>query len=179
MADSLQEQLVKAGLASADQARKSRTGKRKDRKQGRPEDDRARRAAEQRRREQADRDRVLNEKRAAALKEKETRQRIRDIVLAASLNDDGADVSYNVLHGTKVRKIYVTEPQRAGLSAGTLAVATARGRHHVIALDVADQIAELMPGYYIFRADAEAPAASTSDDDDPYAEYKIPDDLTW
>jgi uncharacterized protein YaiL (DUF2058 family) len=178
MANSLQEQLVKAGLASAEQARKSRTGKRKDRKQGKPQGDPVRRAAEQRRQEQAERGRALNEKRDAERVEKETRLRIRDMVLEASLNDAKADVAYNVLHGAKVRKIYVTEPQRASLAAGTLAVATARGRHHVIALEVADKIAELMPGYYVFRADKDA-TAQVPAEDDPYAEYTVPDDLVW
>ena len=183
MANSLQEQLVKAGLATQDQARKTRTTRRKDRKQGKTQDDGAKRAAEARRQQLAERDRKLNEKRETERKNQEIRQRIRDIVLAASMNNEKADTPYNVLHGAKVRRIYVTAEQRDGLAGGTLAVATARGRHHVIPLDVADQITGLMPDYYLYRADkpqvAEPPAGAAEGDDDPYADYAVPDDLMW
>jgi uncharacterized protein YaiL (DUF2058 family) len=180
MANSLQEQLVKAGLATQDQARKTRTTRRKDRKQGKAQDDGAKRAAEARRQQQAERDRKLNEKRETERKNQEIRQRIRDMVLEASLNSDKADTPYNVLHGAKVRRIYVTAEQRDGLAGGKLAVATARGRHHVIPLDVADNIAAMMPDYYLYRADKPQTAdPAPAEGDDPYAEYAIPDDLMW
>ena len=176
MANSLQEQLLKAGLATEEQARSARQGKRKDRKRGKPKDDTAKRAAEERRREQEERDRALNAKREAERKDKELRVQIRDLVLEASLNQESADVPYNVLHGSKVRRIHVTAEQRDGLVAGTLAVATARGRHHVIPAALAERILAMMPGYFVHRATAGAdePAA-----DDPYAAYQVPDDLTW
>jgi uncharacterized protein YaiL (DUF2058 family) len=178
MANSLQEQLVKAGLATEDQARRSRSGKRKDRKQGKSRDDGAKRAAAGRRKEQARRDRELNEKREAQRREQELRQQIRDLVLGASLNDAAADVPYNVLHGSKVRRIYVTETQRKGLAEGALAVVTARGRHHVVPLEVEDRITAMMPDYYVFRADPSAPG-DDGKEDDAYAGYEVPDDLMW
>jgi len=179
MANSLQEQLVKAGLATEEQARKSRSGKRRDRKQGRPRDDGAKRAAAARREEQARRDRELNDKREAERREQELRRRIRDLVLGASLNEPSAEVPYHVLHGSKARRIYVTEEQRKGLAEGRLAVATARGRHHVIPLEVADRIAGLMPGYYVYRADLHAGGGTAQAQDEAYAGYEVPDDLMW
>ena len=178
MANSLQDQLVKAGLATADQARTTRKSKRKDRKSGKAREDGARRAAERRRAEQAAKDRELNAKREAEREEKELRSRIRDRVLGASLNQDGADVPYNVLHGTKVRRIHVTAEQRDGLVAGSLAVATARGRHHVIPAAVADEIRALMPDYFVHRQEPKADVGEANPDD-PYAGYEVPDDLTW
>ena len=179
MANSLQDQLLKAGLATEEQARKSRQGKRKQRKSGQPRDDEARQAAAKRRAEQAERDRQLNEKREAERREKELRVQIRDLVLGASLNRDDADVPYNVLHGNTARRIHVTAEQRDGLAAGVLAVATARGRHHVIPAEVADRIAALMPDYFVFRQDPSAKRDPEPDADDPYAAYEVPDDLMW
>lgn len=179
MANSLQEQLLKAGLVTERQARDTRQTQRKDRKAGKPRDDAGQRAAAQRRQEQAARDRALNDKKEAERRERELRVQIRDMVLAASLNHDAADVPYNVLHGSKVRRIYVTAEQRDGLVAGTLAVATARGRHHVIPLALADRISALMPGYFVHRADAGTAQDADAGGDDPYAQYKVPDDLMW
>ena len=176
MANSLQEQLLKAGLVTEEQARGTRQTRRKNRKQGKPRDDGARLAAAKQREEQVERDRALNAKREAERKNKELREQIRDLVLEASLNQESADVPYNVLHGSKVRRIHVTQEQRAALVAGTLAVATARGRHHVIPVELAERIAAMMPDYFVHRAQVpkDEPA-----DDDPYAAYKVPDDLTW
>jgi uncharacterized protein YaiL (DUF2058 family) len=177
MANSLQDQLLKAGLVSEDQARKTRQGKRKDRKSGKPKDDGARRAAAQRRTEREERDRALNAKREVERREKELRQQIRDLVLEASLNRENAEVPYNVVHGSTVRRMYVTAEQRDALAAGTLAVATARGRHHVIPAQLAERILALLPDYFVYRQEPSAPAAP--EQDDPYAAYQVPDDLMW
>jgi uncharacterized protein YaiL (DUF2058 family) len=177
MANSIQDQLLKAGLVSEEQARKSRQGKRKQRKSGKPKDDSARQAAAQRRAEQAERDRALNQKREAERREKELRQQIRDLVLEGSLNREDAQVPYNVLHGSTVRRMYVTAQQREALAAGTLAVATARGRHHVIPGELAERILALMPGYFVHRQ--QPSAAEVPAEDDPYAAYQVPDDLMW
>lgn len=179
MANSLQEQLLKAGLVTERQVRDTRQTHRKDRKSGKPRDDAGQRAAAQRRQEQVERDRALNDKKEAERRERELRVQIRDMVLAASLNQDKADVPYNVLHGSKVRRIYVTQEQRDGLVAGTLAVATARGRHHVVPDAVAQKIAAMMPGYFVYNAAAAAAGDAEVRADDPYAEYKVPDDLMW
>lgn len=179
MANSLQEQLLKAGLVTERQARDTRQTQRKDRKSGKPRDDAGQRAAAKRRQEQLDRDRALNDKKEAERRERELRMQIRDMVLAASLNQDDADVPYNVLHGSKVRRIYVTQEQRDGLVAGTCAVATARGRHHVIPAEVARKIAAMMPAYFVYNAAAGAAGDAEVRADDPYAEYKVPDDLMW
>ncbi len=178
MASSLQEQLLKAGLVSEEQARNTRQSRRKDRKAGKPRDEAARRAAAKAREEQARRDRELNAKKEAQREEKELRARIRDMVLEASLNREDADVAYNVLHGSKVRRLYVTAEQRKALVAGTLAVATARGRHHVIPAETAQRITALMPEYFVHVAGAPEQADGTGEDD-PYAAYPVPDDLTW
>jgi hypothetical protein len=179
MGNSLQEQLLKAGLVTERQARDTRQTQRKDRKAGKPRDDADQRAAAKRRQEQAERDRALNDKKEAERRERELRVQIRDMVLAASLNQDNAEVAYNVLHGSKVRRIYVTPEQRDGLVAGTLAVATARGRHHVIPAAVGEKIAAIMPGYFVHSAPAADAGEADGGDDDPYARYKVPDDLMW
>ncbi len=180
MANSLQDQLLKAGLATPDQARNNRTGKRKQRKAGKPRDDSVQREAARRQAAQVERDRALNAKREADRLNKETRLRIREMILAVSTKAEGADIPYNVLHGSKVRRIYINSEQREGLNSGKFAVATAKGRHHVVTMALADEITKLMPDYFVYRPkladEAEAPSEQA---DDPYADYKVPDDLMW
>ena len=180
MANSLQDQLLKAGLATQEQVRSTRTGKRKQRKAGKPRDDSAQRQAEQRQAAQVERDRALNAKREADRENKETRLRIREMVLAASMKAEGADIPYNVLHGAKVRRIYVTSEQRDGLGTGKFAVATARGRHHIVTMELADEITRMMPDYFVYRPQLGGEADAQADQEtDPYADYKVPDDLMW
>jgi uncharacterized protein YaiL (DUF2058 family) len=180
MANSLQDQLLKAGLATSDQVRGTRSNKRKQRKAGKPQDDSVQREAAKRVAAQAERDRALNAKREADRMNKETRLRIRELVLAASTAVEGADIPYNVLHGNKVRRIYVNAAQRDGLGAGTFAVATAKGRHHVVTMELADEITALMPDYFVYRPKIGVDSDATTDaENDPYADFKVPDDLMW
>ena len=180
MANSLQDQLLKAGLATADQVRSTRSGKRKNRKAGKPRDDSAQRQAAQRQAAQLERDRALNAKREADRLNKETRLRIREMVLAASPKAEGADIPYNVMHGSKVRRIYMTSEQRDGLGAGKFAVATAKGRHHIVTMELADEITKMMPDYFVYRPKVgDEPDTQADQEADPYADYKVPDDLMW
>lgn len=179
MANSLQDQLLKAGLVSQaqlnsskkkDHRSKKRSGKKK------PASD-ARAAADRSRREKEERDRALNAAREEKLKDQALRAQVRELVLANALPLDGADVPYNVVRNGRIRRIYVTAAQRDQLAAGKLAVVTAKGRHHLITLDVADRVHGIMPSYFVFRTAADDGAGD--EEDDAYAEYKVPDDLMW
>jgi uncharacterized protein YaiL (DUF2058 family) len=181
MANSLQEQLLKAGLVSETQLNKSKKQEHRAKKRGsgRKTSEAAKAAVAQRQRQKAEQDAALNAKREAKQKEQELRLQIREMVLSNALPvEAGADVPYNMVRNGRIRRIYVTAAQRDQIVAGTLAVATARGRHHLIPVAVAERISALMPSYFVFRAEAEA-APDEPDENDPYAEFKVPDDLTW
>lgn len=182
MANSLQEQLLKAGLVSEDQLKRSNKKEHRARKRGSggKAGKQARAAVAERQRQKADQDRELNARREAKQKEQELRAQIRDLVLSSALPaKEGADVPYNLVKNGRIRRIYITAEQREGIVSGSLAVATARGRHHVIPVAVADRITALLPSYTVFRTDEDTPAEAAPDADDPYASYVIPDDLTW
>ncbi len=52
-----------------------------------------------------------------------------------------------------------------------------RGHYELVPAEIADKIAARRPAAVAFRATAEA--GNSTDGDDPYAEYQVPDDLTW
>ncbi len=180
MANSLQEQLLKAGLVSEAQLNRSKKqehrSKKRSGKRNQPSD--ARVQAKQQRQHKAEQDRALNAKREAEQKQKELRLQVRELVLSNAQSLEGADVPYNVVKKGRIRRIYVTADQRTQLADGKLAVTTAKGRHHVIPLGTAQRIRELLPEYFVFVASADE-AAEPASEDDPYAEFKVPDDLMW
>jgi len=178
MANSLQDQLLKAGLVSREKLKDSRQQARRKRKRsgGKPAPDPAVGAASKRRQEQHQRDKRLNADRQQQRQDKEQRLRVRELVLANSLNVADAEQRYNVVREGRIRRLYVTAEQRLKLSDGQLAVTIAKGRNHIISLAVAEKIRQLMPGYFIYLS-TESAAIDEADGD--YAEFKVPDDLMW
>ena len=178
MANSLQDQLLKAGLVSREKLKESRQDTRRKRKRsgGKPAPDPVAGAAAKRRQEQQQRDKRLNADREQQRHDQEQRLRIRELVLANSLNVADADQRYNVVREGRIRRLYVTAEQRAELSDGQLAVTIAKGRNHIISLQVAEKIRELLPGYFIYLS---TELASENEAAGDYAEFKVPDDLMW
>ena len=201
MAGSLRDQLVKAGLASAAQAKKAerqtraeknaqRQSNKKDSSgkggaRARPQPDpnapagvkeRARKQqAERRARDQA-LARSSNEKTAA----KALRAEIKQIILqndqrAKSVKDD--DVPYNFVHGKKIKKIFVPHKQLEQLSSGSLVIVNNDGLYHLISKEVAEQIRSRDPKRIIAAHEDKPPEPGS--DDEHYAKYQVPDDLDW
>jgi len=179
MANSLQDQLLKAGLVSEAQLNSSKKQEHRSKKRSGSRKKPGAGSAEvaQRQQRKADQDKALNAKKERERQANELRLQIRELVLSNAESLAGADVPYNVVRKGRIRRIYVTGAQRDQLVAGTLAVTTAKGRHHLVPIKTADRIAELMPEYFVFRAGAED--TPPPGEDDPYAEFKVPDDLMW
>ena len=62
------------------------------------------------------------------------------------------------------------------LSKGIITIVKQGDQYIIVPALVADRVAERDPTRIIFRAEKEI---SIDDEDDPYADYKIPDDLMW
>jgi len=178
MANSLQDQLLKAGLVSRNQLQDSRQQAKRKRKRsgGKPAPEPVVSAADKRRIEQQKKDKRLNAEREKQRKNQELRLRIRELVLSSSLNVATAELCYNLVRDGRIRRVYVTEQQRQQLSNGQLAVTIAKGRNHIVALDVVEKIRALMPGYFVYLSTEVATVEETEGD---YAQFKIPDDLMW
>jgi len=179
MAGSLADQLLNMGVASKKQAKDARDAKRKTKKAKKsgkaPADDqKVQDKLEQQRKEKQQRDRELNLKREA---EKEEKSRIAQLqkILEDSLIklDPKADEAYNFVEAGKIKKIYVTKPQLEQLSRCQLAIAVHQDLHWLIPDEVAARL-EADLGDKVVRIKKE-----TVDEDDPYADYQVPDDLMW
>ena len=80
----------------------------------------------------------------------------------------------------KVKKIHVTEKQRDQLAAGQLAIATYvanDGRKFELVPQAA--AAKIIERHEDFVVNLDQPAKAAPDENDPYADYQVPDDLIW
>jgi len=177
MAISLQDQLLKAGLASKKQANKVKAEKRKSKKKPASaevpvlsqEELQAARDAKKSRDQQLNLDREAERAKRAA--EAEATQIIQQFEIKRTKD---AAIRYNYTYGSKIKSIYVTQEQQTMLSKGTLALAVPEeDQTYIIPPDAAEKIAVRKPEWVIQAVKEQI------DDDDPYAAYQIPDDLMW
>lgn len=176
---SLQEQLLKAGLADEKKARTIRSEKRKQRKQqpkGTAQVNEAEERALKARQEKAEHDRELNLEHKKEADKKAIQAQIRQLVETNRLNRSRGETSYQFVHDKKIKKIFVDDKMVDQLSRGRLAVVFVNGEYELVAEGVARKIMERDASAVIVLHDRKA---EDHGDDDPYAGYEIPDDLMW
>jgi hypothetical protein len=90
------------------------------------------------------------------------------------LNAPKAEDAYNFVHGDSVKRLYVTDKQRQQLGAGKLSIVYLNERYYLVATEEAKKIKEMSVDTFVYQCEQSKP-----DEDDPYAEYQVPDDLMW
>ena len=178
MGNSLQDQLLKAGLATEKQAKKAKAGmapKKRGKKGQSAQPSESARAAQQASAEKAARDRALNEQRRTKASHKEMLAQVRQLVEQNRLSREGAEVGYNFVSGGKIRKLYVTPEIQAKLTKGAADIVRLDGRYEVVLADVAEKIRTRDANLLVPRPAVE----DQPTDDDPYKDFQVPDDLMW
>jgi uncharacterized protein YaiL (DUF2058 family) len=186
---SLQEQLLKAGLVDKNKLKKAEKEKQKRANLSRKSDGKsatkkkaaAPTAAQRRQAERSERDRALNEQRRLAGEQKAIAAQVKQLVQDHKQERGKGEIPYSFVYRNKVKKIYIGETEKNLLTSGRLAIATIvlnnEGRRfELVPVVVANKIAERDPESIIELNIQDNDAGA---DDDPYADYKIPDDLTW
>jgi uncharacterized protein YaiL (DUF2058 family) len=184
MGDSLFDQLKKAKLANKSQVHKARTEKHQQVKQqgnrkAKPPDETAQ-AIEQARLEKLERDRQLNAEIKAATDRKQLTGQIK-VMINTHRQSKGVTagseegVAYNFLEDNKVKTILVSKKVQQQLSRGQLAIIKFNDGYELIPNIVANKILARDPNWFITRSAPQEVAG----EDDPYKDYKIPDDLMW
>lgn len=179
MGNSLQEQLLKAGLVSEQRLKESRSDKRQTTKQtgkrGPRADDPARRAADAAREEKARRDRELNRQRQEESDRRARENEIRQLIHTNRVVRDGGDLAYNFTDGATLKRLYVNKDQHARLVDGRLAVVRQDAFYELVPAEVAERLRARDARLILVHNRPEGPAAA----DDPYADFQVPDDLMW
>ena len=181
MSNPFQDQLLKAGLVTKKQVQKAQQEKSKKNKQQRSKKaklviDENKLKAQQAAQEKAKRDRELNKKKELQAKQKATSIEINQLIENNCLaRDEDCELVYNFEHNKKVRRIYVNAEMKQKIIQGKLGIARIEGRYELVPQSVAEKIQQRNEKRIVIFNEDE----TTADENDPYAEYQIPDDLEW
>ncbi len=178
MANSLADQLLKAGLVDEKKVKQVRKEKKKKQKQQFKSKevsvDESKVAAQQVKAQQQQKSRELNLKRESESHAKAIAAQIRQLIKNNAMPREG-DVAYNFVDSGKVKKFYVNTKMQVELENGRLAIVRLGSDYEVVPTVIAEKIAQRDAGTVIAINRNE----SAVDEDDPYADYPIPDDLMW
>jgi uncharacterized protein YaiL (DUF2058 family) len=179
VASSLQEQLLKAGLVSEQQAKQTRTGKRKSSQQTgrRPGagDEASRRAAEAARAEKTRRDRELNHQRQQEAQRRAQEHETRQLIHTHRVVREGGDLAYNFADGSALKRLYVNRDQHARLVDGRLAIVRQDTFYEMVPAEIAERLRARDASLVLVLNQRGQDAGG----EDPYADFKVPDDLMW
>lgn len=176
---SLQDQLMKSGLVDQKKAKKLKQEKRKQQKQqgkGQPVIDEAKQAAKRAMAEKAARDSEINRKNHAIAEQKAIQAQIIQLIELNRIERSKGDISYQFVDGKKIKKLYVSDKLQDQLGKGQIAIAKVKDRYELVPAAVADKIKQRDETAVVLH---NTNTADQTVEDDPYADYQIPDDLMW
>ncbi len=183
MNNPFQEQFLKAGIVNKQQVSKANQQKKKSRNNQQQRikksaaDEQARLKAKKAEQAKAERDRALNKHKEEQAHKKAISIEINQLISNNCLKrDNKCEIAYNFEHRNKVNRIYINADMKSQVVQGKLGIARIEGRYELVPFSIAQKIQERNEKRIIlFETDL---SAETSEND-PYAEYQIPDDLTW
>ncbi|MCE9687736.1 MULTISPECIES: DUF2058 domain-containing protein [Shewanella] len=181
MANALQEQLLKAGLASKQKARDVKTQKRRDKK-SKVDDGSAALKQEiaARKQQQAEKDKALNEQRFREASEKgQVRGLITEFTKFAIKLPSHAEVKFNYTLENKIYSVYLDDKLQGELLKGQLGIVRYEDKSYLVPHKLAERVKLLVPQWCGYLWTQEDNSQAQVVEDDPYADYAIPDDLMW
>ncbi|MCG9696698.1 DUF2058 domain-containing protein [Shewanella sp. Isolate11] len=180
MANPFQEQLLKAGLVSKQKVRDTKTQKRRDRKAKVDDGSEAlKQEIAAKKQAQIAKDKALNEQRFAQAMEKgQVRGLITEFTRLAVEVPKDAELKFNYTLGTKIYSVYVNDKLQSQLLNGQLGIVRHEDSSFIVPHKLAERVNLLVPEWcgYLWQQDDNQ---AVVEEDDPYADYVIPDDLMW
>ncbi len=183
MSNSLSAQLLKAGLANKKQAskakqeqyQKQKAQKKQKGQKGAETVSESKKLAQQTQAAQTERARQLNRERLQQVEKKEVAAQVKQMIGSNKIKIGKGDIVYNFADGSKIKKIYISKEIRDQLGKGQLAIVKSKGQYQVVPAAIAHKVADRDATAVIVLNEAPPKAA----EDDPYAQFPIPEDLEW
>ncbi|MBX2848134.1 MAG: DUF2058 domain-containing protein [Acidiferrobacterales bacterium] len=175
---SLKDQLLASGLTDKQAVKNARKKKQpKLAKKERNAQSKSAKQAEQALLEKAQRDKKLNQQRQLEAEKKAQVAQVKQLVERSKLQREDAQICYSFTFDKKVKNIYVTPQQQKQLSLGQVSIiALSEDKYELVPNVVAEKISLRDQSYVVNHL---SQASDKTDQDDPYADYQIPDDLIW
>lgn len=174
--NALQAQLLKAGLVDNKKAKKLSKQAVHEKRTGESNEAELKASIEQAKQEKQVKDQAIEQQKKAALQEKELKAAIVQMIEQHKIRDTDGEVSYQFID-EKIKKVYINQQIYNALVAGTLVIAKDNESYAFLPKALADRINAKMQGFIIVNNSEQN--AETTDEEDPYAAYVIPDDLMW
>lgn len=174
----LQEQMLKAGLVTSKKMAKVQRTAKKSRVQARE----AREAVEENKKAQLERDKQLSEQQKQAALSKEYKAQVKQLIEMNRITISKGNIDFNFTDNNVIKKVVVDKPTQTQLINGRLAIARlvvdGKGEceYAIIPASVADKIAQRDASSIVVN---HVLSQEAQDEDDPYADFKVPDDLMW
>jgi uncharacterized protein len=174
----LQEQMLKAGLVTSKKMAKVQKTAKKSRIQARE----AREAVEENKKAQLEHDRKLSEQRKQEVLSKEYKAQVKQLIEMNKIEISKGDIGFNFTDNNLIKKIFVDKLTQSQLISGRLAIArvvmdnNGESEYAIIPASVADKISQRDANSIVLNS---ALSQEEQDEDDPYADFKVPDDLMW
>ncbi len=178
MSASLRDQLLAAGLGTKKQAKQA-----EHRERAQQHKDRHNQAAQKQREEAAQkakaakaaRDQELMRQRQLALEQRERAAQLKQLVEQNRLPKPDSDEYFNFIHRDKVRRIPVDAGLRERIINGEITIVRCEGKYELVLPEAAAKIRERNErAIVVLPKDENQP-----DENDPYKDFVVPDDLKW
>lgn len=180
MSNPFQDQLLKAGMVTKQQVKKANQQKGKAKKEQNTNKLKSADETQLKIQQAADakqkRDRELNQRKQEQARQQALSVEINQLISNNMIvRDERCEITYNFEHNNKIKRIYVNDDMKAKIIQGKLGIARIEGRYELVPQTVAEKIQQRNPKRVVLLS--EEPDAVA--DDDPYADYQIPSDITW
>ena len=111
------------------------------------------------------------------MQEKELKAAIMQMINQHKIRDTDGDAVYQFIDDSKIKKVYLNQQIYNALVAGSLVIARENDSYAFLPKALADRINAKKQGFIIVNNSEKN--EETTDEEDPYAAYVIPDDLMW
>jgi len=183
MSNSLQDQLLGAGLVDKKKVKAAVKEKRKQKnverrsKNNQPILTTAKKTALAKK----EKDREINRQRQKAADEKAIKAQILQLIAHYQLEDTGGAIEYHFKDNNTIKRLRVNQSVWDDISSGRLCIAKSGDSYKIIPKPIAEKIQERDETAIVV---ANRPATNTStaeqqSDNEYYAQFEIPDDLMW
>ena len=187
MRGSLQDQLLQSGIATEDQLKKNKPKPKPNGRSGANQ-----RKVKTKVRNGAAKNYTATAKTAARGQKKAVeatptlgkalRVEIKQLLKTNKLNDKEGEIPYNYVIAGQVKRFYINEKQQTELKSGNMVIVNWNTISYLISTEAEQSLRKLHPTIEVASVD-NTPAPEKTDvkkeTTDPYADYEIPDDLSW
>ncbi|MFW1859009.1 DUF2058 domain-containing protein [Acinetobacter defluvii] len=175
--NALAAQLLKAGLVDNKKAKKLSKQAQHEQRTGQNNDAEMKAKIEQDKQQKLAKDQALNQEKQRILDEKALVAAISQMIAQHKIKDTDGEISYQFIDAAKIKKVYINQQIYNALVSGSLVIAKENNSYAFLPKALAERINEKMAGFIIVNNTENNQA--TTDEEDPYAAYVIPDDLMW